>query len=290
MSFVFPPPAPAEDPVANSASYGIGSSLAISWTDTNSTWSNATLVLMKNDGNNTCTLLNLGAAYCQAIQPSFSASDSHGFSWRVSTYDYPQYPTDTNPFYYLIMGAFDSSGLVNKFYSHGFFIYPPDSVPSVTYAGSTSSTTVTSTPDSSTTTTTTSSSITLSLTSSTIPSTTAGASSGLDTGTKTAIGVAVGLGIPLVIALIFIAFLFFKKRQNQPPAPDLAPATTGNEQISKHLSESSRNGSESWATTGMRYPSELSSGPIPIPQPHGWQSQNPQPYLSELSANRRSSQ
>ncbi|KAL6251670.1 hypothetical protein RBB50_001880 [Rhinocladiella similis] len=270
MSFVFPPPAPAEDPVADSASYGIGSSLAISWTGTNSTWSNATLVLMKNDNNYTCSLLNLGAAYCQAIQPSFSAADSHGFSWRISTYDYPQYPADSNPFYYLIMGAFDTSGVVAKFYSHGFFIYPQDSVPSLTYGASTaSSTTAISTSDSSSTatTTTSSSSSPPSLMSSSTSSSTATAASssgGLDTGTKVATGVAVGLGVPLTIALVFIAFHFYKKRQKKSHSTDRAPGTLspGNE---------------------MRGPSELASGRTPMPTQYSWQSLKTQPHLSELS-------
>ncbi|KAK6383035.1 hypothetical protein LTS17_003705 [Exophiala oligosperma] len=270
MAFVFPPPAPAEDAAANFASYGIGSSLAISWTGTNSTWSNASLVLMKNDANYTCDLLNLGAAYCQAIQPSFSAAESHGFSWRITTYDYPEYPVDANPSYYLIMGAFDTSGVVDKFYSHGFFIYPQDSVPSVTYDGAStaSSTTSVSTPDSSSTASATSSSNgPQSSVSSTAASSspTAGASSGgLDAATKIATGVAVGLGVPLTFALIFVAFFFYKKRQKKPHPHGQAPGT-------------SPQGSE------VREPSELASARTPMPPQYSWQSLKTRPHLSELS-------
>ncbi|EXJ71513.1 uncharacterized protein A1O5_05321 [Cladophialophora psammophila CBS 110553] len=297
MSFVYPPPAPAENPSANSPSFGIGSSLAISWTNTTSTYSNATLVLMKNDGNHTCTLLNLGLAYCEAIQlgapfmarnlmypcisASFSAYDSHGISWRVSTYAYPEYPADTNPSYYLILAAFDTTGVVSKFYSHDFFIYPPDDVPTTTYTGSTPPTTTSNTASSSTasstiasSTTTASSSISSSATSAAIALTTSAPSPGLNGSDKIAIGVAVGLGLPLIIALAIIAFFLFKKRRKNSPAS--APANPRNYQDSKSFAASSHNIGEDWATTGTPAPSELGSRPIPTHQAHGWQPQQQQ--------------
>jgi len=54
------------------------------------------------------------------------------------------------------------------------------------------------------------------------------------------------------------------------------------------MSESSRNGSESWATIGTRQPLELDSALTTTTQSHNGQPQMTQPYLSELSADRHS--